>query len=415
MSWQFESTEDIEVSDSLLDQVIGQDKAVEIVRLAALQRRFVLMVGEPGTGKSMLAAAMSEMLPTAHLEDVLVYPNAKMRINPTVEVVPGGEGEAVVSDAKAKRAQQSSAVNYLFWVALFASATIMLVFAFMYDTFWFLIAGAVIGIVLFLARRFYLRRTAAVVPKLLVNNGAREQAPFIDATGFHAGALLGDVRHDPFQSGGFETPPHELVEPGAIHLAHGGVLFIDEVSTLSMESQQSLLTAIQERRFSVSGRSLGSSGAMVRSDAVPCDFIVVLAGNMQDVEKMHPALRSRVRGYGYEIYMKTAMPDTAENRDKLAQFVAQEVRKDGKIPHFSPEAVAAIINEAQDRSGEPGQLTSRLRELGGLVRAAGDLARRDESLLVQAQHVRDARDYVKTLEEQMTESDSATWASVLGT
>ena len=141
-----------------------------------------------------------------------------------------------------------------------------------------------------------------------------------------------------------------------------------------MESQQSLLTAIQERRFSVSGRSLGSSGAMVRSDAVPCDFIVVLAGNMQDVKKMHPALRSRVRGYGYEIYMKEMMPDTADNRDKLAQFVAQEVRKDGKIPHFSPEAVDTIIAEAQGRAGTPGQLTSRLRELGGLVRAAGDLA-----------------------------------------
>ena len=28
---------------------------------------------------------------------------------------------------------------------------------------------------------------------------------FIDATGAHAGALLGDVRHDPFQSGGLET------------------------------------------------------------------------------------------------------------------------------------------------------------------------------------------------------------------
>ena len=414
MSWKFRSTEELQVSESLLEQVIGQDKAVEIVRLAALQRRFVLMVGEPGTGKSMLAAAMSEMLPTAHLEDVLVYPNAKMRINPTVDVVPGGQGEEAVKDARAKRAQQSSAVNYIFWVALFASISIMLVFAIMYDSFWFLIAGGVIGIVLFLVRRYYLKSTATVVPKLLVNNGARDQAPFMDATGFHAGALLGDVRHDPFQSGGFETPPHELVEAGAIHLAHGGVLFIDEVSTLSMESQQSLLTAIQERRFSVSGRSLGSSGAMVRSDAVPCDFIVVLAGNMQDVKKMHPALRSRVRGYGYEIYMKEMMPDTADNRVKLAQFVAQEIRKDGKIPHFSPEAVDAIIAEAKGRAGAPDQLTSHLRELGGLVRAARDLARREESLLVQAQHVRDARDYVKTLEEQMSERDSSSWASVVG-
>jgi len=43
---------------------------------------------------------------------------------------------------------------------------------------------------------------------------------------------------------------------------------------------------------------------------------------------MHPALRSRIRGYGYEVYMKDTMPDTPENRDKIATFVAQEVIKE---------------------------------------------------------------------------------------
>ena len=50
---------------------------------------------------------------------------------------------------------------------------------------------------------------------------------------------------------------------------------------------------------------------------------------------MHPALRSRIRGYGYEVFMNKDMPDTPENRDKLVQFVAQEVKQDGKIPHFT--------------------------------------------------------------------------------
>ena len=43
--------------------------------------------------------------------------------------------------------------------------------------------------------------------------------PFVDATATLSGALLGDVRHDPFQSGGMETPAHDRVEPGAIHRA----------------------------------------------------------------------------------------------------------------------------------------------------------------------------------------------------
>jgi len=91
----------------------------------------------------------------------------------------------------------------------------------------------------------------------------------------------------------------------------------------------------------------------------------VASGNIQILEGMHIALRSRIRGYGYEVYMKDSMPDTPENRDKLIQFVAQEVKKDGRIPHFSKEAVGEIIREAQRRAGKKDSLTLKLRDLGG--------------------------------------------------
>ena len=64
-----------------------------------------------------------------------------------------------------------------------------------------------------------------MIPKLLAQH-PKNHAPFVDATGLHAGALLGDVRHDPYQSGGVETPPHHLVEAGAIHRAHTGVCIL---------------------------------------------------------------------------------------------------------------------------------------------------------------------------------------------
>src|SRR5262249_13583838 len=153
--------------------------------------------------------------------------------------------------------------------------------------------------------------------------------------------------------------------------------------TMSLESQQSLLTAIQEKRFPISGRSLGSSGAMVRTEPIPCDFVLVLAGNIQDVEKMHPGLRSRGRGYGYGVFLPSEVPDTPDARAQLARFIAQEVGKDGRIPHFDTGAVQAIMDEAARRAGSPGHLTARLRELGGLVRTAGDLAVRDGAILVE--------------------------------
>ncbi len=204
-------------------------------------------------------------------------------------------------------------------------------------------------------------------------------------------------------SGGLGTPPHLRVEPGMIHRASGGVLFIDEIATLSHKSQQELLTAMQEKKYSITGQSENSSGAMTRTDPVPCDFVLVAAGNYEDLRKVHPALRSRIRGYGYECYMNVDMEDTDKNRAKLGQFIAQEVIKDGKIPHFDRAAVEEIIFEARRRADHKGKLTLKLRDLGGLVRAAGDIAKENGHPLVLRQDVFEAKMSAKTLENQIVD------------
>ena len=235
------------------------------------------------------------------------------------------------------------------------------------------------------------------------SNDGEDTAPYIDGTGAHAGALLGDVRHDPFQSGGLETPAHDRVEAGAIHKANNGVLFIDEINTLRIESQQHLLTALQEGEFPITGQSERSSGAMVKTAPVPCHFVMVSAGNLDAVKGMHPALRSRIRGYGYEVYMRDSMEDTPENRRKIVRFVAQEVKKDEKIPHFTADAVEEIIREARRRSGRKGHITLMLRDLGGLIRVAGDVARAEGAEYTTATHVIDAKKMARSVEQQLTD------------
>lgn len=84
---KFKTTQDIPIPQKLIDQVIGQDDAVKLVEKAAIQKRNVLMIGVPGTGKSMLAQAMAELMPATELEDVMVYPNPNDENRPLVKTV----------------------------------------------------------------------------------------------------------------------------------------------------------------------------------------------------------------------------------------------------------------------------------------------------------------------------------------
>ncbi|MDD1698733.1 MAG: ATP-dependent protease LonB [Methanoregula sp.] len=386
----------IVVPEKLIDQVIGQEHAVEVIKKAAIQRRHVMMIGSPGTGKSMLGKAMAEILPKEDLQDILAYPNSDDANNPVIRTVAGGRGKQIVAAHKAEAKKKIQFRNTLLMLLLIG------IIGYSFITYQWLM-GIIAAAFVFMALRYTTPREEAMVPKLLVTNDTKNIAPFVDGTGSHAGALLGDVRHDPFQSGGLETPAHDRVEVGAIHRAHGGVLFIDEINTLDPHSQQNLLTALQEGEFPITGQSERSSGAMVRTEPVPCKFVMVAAGNLDAIKGMHPALRSRIRGYGYEVYMAESMEDNEVNRKKYIRFIAQEVKNDGKIPHFDQSAIDEILREAKRRSNRKGHLTLKLRDMGGLIRVAGDIARQENAILTSAVHVVTAKSTARSIEDQVSD------------
>ena len=112
--------------------------------------------------------------------------------------------------------------------------------------------------------------------------------------------------------------------------------------------------------------------------------------NVNDVDKVLPALRSRILGNGYEVLMDTVMPENEENKHKLYQFIAQEIQQDGKIPPMNIEGMDELAEYAQriarkldNQSG----YTLRLRILSGIIRAAGDQAMLGESKFITKEHV----------------------------
>jgi lon-related putative ATP-dependent protease len=220
---------------------------------------------------------------------------------------------------------------------------------------------------------------------------SHDSSRFVHVSGSSPVELLGDVKHDPYGSAeSLGMAAHLRVVPGAIHEAHEGILYVDEIASLG-EYQKHLLTVMQDRKYPISGRNPNSSGASVRVDDIPCDFLLFAACNVEDLPRIIPPLRSRIRGYGYEIMLNSTMSKSDQNMQDLVHFIAQTIEEDGRIPHLTTAAIESVIKVAEEMASrlddQRTAFTLRLRELGGLVRIAGDIAVQDSEDLVLPEHI----------------------------
>lgn len=451
-----ETTAQVETPSDPFQRIIGQEHVVSLVRSAVKQHRHVLLCGVPGIGKSMIAKAAYSLL-EAPSEEIRLRYNPSRPDRPDVVIKRSSqkdvESESKIIDildtlyvtpdrlpfdisikmgfrcpacSSISIPDENSCINCgaekrFDWAqgesyhGLFRMLDVVREPALKTMTNLEDIAGKSYQVTYERTEQGEIMVTRRGVstqqehPSDDTNQQERVLVPlgsnrFIRVSGASPVELLGDVKHDPYGSAeSLGLAAHHRVVPGAMHEAHEGILYIDEIAALG-SYQNHLLTAMQDRVYSISGHNPLSSGAAVRVDDIPCDFILFASCNVENLVNILSPIRSRIRGYGYEVMLASWTEKSSKTTNGIVRFVSQTVEEDGRIPHLTVESVRIVLDVAEEMAfqldNKKDSFTLRLRELGGLIRIAGDLAVQENHDIVMPDHVQRANVLSKGINDE---------------
>ena len=459
----FKDTSQIEIPQDPIDRVIFQDKAKRAIRKIAQNRGHILMVGSPGTGKSMLANMFKEVLEKSlgdylrPKDAIIAYPGKDknhvriayeepQKIEPLLEKFNKAIDEARDAVEEFSLADQIQSVRRakrgLIW------ATVLGIAAGVFYPAAFIAVGLTGMGAIFMYmqennhraqekiqrelntdRRNSVKHLYDMVPDILYDP-RKDNELMARISEPDARNMKGGFRHDPYQSGNLETPCHKRAYLGA-H-AKSPIIYVDELKTLiKVGYMAELLEIMQNKQYILEGGRNTGSGAADRSENhLKADNIIVACCNHDTLQHLQQegegAFLSRIEDKGEIIRMESAVPESPENIQQVAQYIKQEIINLGaefkdswgeviaaegyesvkqrseyiygkSLPpdfrlqerEFDKGAVLEVIKELRCRSSD-GKLSSILRPINGIIKTAEFLAVFENSLWVEARHVQRA-------------------------
>ena len=358
----FDDTSKINLPDDPIEKVIFQDKAKAGIRKIAQNKGHMLMVGRPGTGKSMLADMFNKVLDKS-LGDflrpdkvILTYPGKDSNhIRFTYEKADIADELLSKLHKTVKNVQkrtvgfslseQIKPVNKVKKWLLFITG-ISIVAGFFFPSAFIITGLAGIGAIFMfmqennhkvqekiqgasqLAGRNIIKQLNDMIPDVLYDprkdNGLMTRVSEPDAR-----KMKGGFRHDPYQSGNLQTPAHKRAYLGA-H-AKSPIIYIDELKTLVKSGYMpDLLEIMQNKEFILEGGMNSGSGAADRSEnSLHANNIIIASCNHDTLRYLQDegdgAFLSRIEDRGEIVQLDSSVPENKSNIRQVVQYVKQEV------------------------------------------------------------------------------------------
>ena len=357
----FEDTSQVSVPDDPIEKVIFQSRAKEAVRKIAQNKGHVLMVGRPGTGKSMIANMFNEVLDKSMGDylrprhSIIAYPGKDRnhiriayedphKIDAYISTIQASIESAQESVGEFSLSEQIRSVRRVKWGLLVMAGLSAAAGCFFPPAFIATGLAGIGGIFMYmqennhkaqekiqrenlLGRRNETKHLLDMVPEVLYDPTKDRDlmARISEPSGRN---MKGGFRHDPYQSGHLHTPAHKRAFLGA-H-AKSPIIYIDELKTLIKTGYMSeLLEIMQNKQFVLEGgRSTGSGSADRSEDDLRADNIIIACCNHDTLaylrEEGDGAFMSRIEDRGEVIQMESAVPETPENVAQVARYIKQE-------------------------------------------------------------------------------------------
>jgi DNA-binding NtrC family response regulator len=174
-----------------------------------------------------------------------------------------------------------------------------------------------------------------IIAKVVHSSGLRAQKPFID---INCAAIQSTVLESElfgYEPGAFTGA--EKRKPGLMEVADGGVLFLDEISSMPLDMQAKLLRALEERTF----RRVGGTHTL-RVD------VQVLAASNRDLPGMMAEGKFREDLYYRLKVVDLHLPALREHKEDIPELVGLFIRRNNpsmglNITDVTPRAMQALM------------------------------------------------------------------------